>query len=80
MQTASRTGLSPSAAPFSNGFRPPFTHDIAVLQPRDCAQAQPRFGLCPGRSPLLGVSRLFSLPATKMFQFAGFASRDICAG
>ena len=33
------------------------------------------FGLCPGRSPLLGVSLLFSLPpATKMFQFAGFAS------
>ena len=34
-----------------------------------------RFGLCPVRSPLLGVSRLFSLPpATKMFQFTGFAS------
>ena len=34
-----------------------------------------RFGLCPGRSPLLGVSLLFSLPpGTKMFQFPGFAS------
>ena len=35
----------------------------------------PRFGLCPVRSPLLGVSLLFSLPpGTKMFQFPGFAS------
>ena len=33
------------------------------------------FGLIPVRSPLLGESLLFSLPpATKMFQFAGFAS------
>ena len=34
-----------------------------------------RFGLCPVRSPLLGVSLLFSLPqGTKMFQFPWFAS------
>ena len=34
-----------------------------------------RFGLFPVRSPLLGKSLLFSLPeATKMFQFASFAS------
>ena len=33
------------------------------------------FGLCPVRSPLLGVSLLFSLPqGTKMFQFPWFAS------
>ena len=33
------------------------------------------FGLFPVRSPLLGESRLFSLPpGTKMFQFPGFAS------
>ena len=33
------------------------------------------FGLFPGRSPLLGESLLFSLPAgTKMFQFPAFAS------
>ena len=33
-----------------------------------------RFGLFPGRSPLLGESLLFSLPlGTKMFQFPGFA-------
>jgi hypothetical protein len=32
------------------------------------------FRLFPFRSPLLGESRLFSLPtATKMFQFAAFA-------
>ena len=35
-----------------------------------------RFGLFPFRSPLLGESSLFSLPAgTKMFQFPAFASR-----
>lgn len=34
----------------------------------------PRFGLLPGRSPLLGESFLFSFPpGTKMFQFPGFA-------
>ena len=34
-----------------------------------------RFGLFPGRSPLLGESRLFSSPGgTKMFQFPPFAS------
>ena len=34
-----------------------------------------RFGLFPGRSPLLGESLLFSLPAgNKMFQFPAFAS------
>ena len=33
------------------------------------------FGLFPGRSPLLGESLLFSLPAgTKMFQFPAYAS------
>ena len=33
-----------------------------------------RFGLGPGRSPLLGASRLISLPpGTEMFQFPGFA-------
>ena len=35
----------------------------------------PRFGLFPGRSPLLGESLLFSFPAgTKMFQFPALAS------
>ena len=39
------------------------------------ASPQRRFGLFPGRSPLLGESRLFSLPGgTKMFQFPPLAS------
>ena len=39
------------------------------------ASLQVRFGLFPGRSPLLGESLLFSLPrGTKMFQFPRFAS------
>ena len=39
------------------------------------ASLRPRFGLFPGRSPLLGESLLFSLPlGTKMFQFPRFAS------
>ena len=39
------------------------------------ALLQHRFGLFPGRSPLLGESLLFSLPGgTKMFQFPPFAS------
>ena len=37
-----------------------------------------RFGLFPGRSPLLGESLLFSLPGgTKMFQFPPFASMPL---
>ena len=39
------------------------------------ASPQRRFGLLPGRSPLLGESLLFSFPAgTKMFQFPALAS------
>ena len=39
------------------------------------ASLQRRFGLFPGRSPLLGESLLFSSPGgTKMFQFPPFAS------
>ena len=39
------------------------------------ASPRGRFGLLPGRSPLLGESLLFSSPAgTKMFQFPAFAS------
>ena len=41
----------------------------------DIALLQQRFGLIPGRSPLLGESLLFSSPGgTKMFQFPPFAS------
>ena len=67
-------GLSPATAAFSNAF-----HFRAHVQCRGPTTPhlprQVRFGLFPGRSPLLGESLLFSLPAgTKMFQFPAFAS------
>ena len=44
----------------------------AVPQPR--GSKLPRFGLFPVRSPLLGESRLISVPpGTEMFQFPGLA-------
>ena len=43
------------------------------------AQCAPRFGLVPVRSPLLGESRLISLPpGTEMFQFSGLPPSGIC--
>ena len=46
---------------------------VAVPQPRRCKHH--RFGLFPVRSPLLGESRLLSVPpGTEMFQFPGLAS------
>ena len=46
---------------------------IAVPQPQRCKH--PWFGLIPVRSPLLGESRLLSVPpGTEMFQFPGLAS------
>ena len=51
---------------------------ISMSGPITPARASPhrRFGLLPVRSPLLGESFLLSSPAaTKMFQFAAFASR-----
>ena len=72
-----RKGLSPAMAGRSSPFR------LTVLV-RHCGPTTPaapkrrRFGLFPGRSPLLGESLLFSLPAgTKMFQFPAFASRSL---
>ena len=71
---ATRTGLSPSAARLSRRLRSRVTHDRAVLLPRTGQHDTDRFGLLPVRSPLLGESLLFSLPAgTKMFQFPAFA-------
>ena len=69
----SATGLSPSLAPLPRGLR------VASLDP-SAGPTTPipqgdRFGLRPVRSPLLGASRLISLPpGTEMFQFPGFAS------
>ena len=48
------------------------TSHVAVPQPQRCMHR--RFGLFPVRSPLLGESRLISLPpGTEMFQFPGLA-------
>ena len=55
-----------------------FAYLPAVLCFDPITRAKPKpyaFGLCPVRSPLLGVSLLFSPPpVNEMFQFAGFAS------
>ena len=74
LRRATRTGLSPSAAPLSRGFRSrKLVPQLGPTTPR--RPEPPGFGLFPGRSPLLGESLLFSLPGgTKMFQFPPFAS------
>ena len=47
-----------------------------ALQPRSTEVE--RFGLFPVRSPLLGESRLISVPGgTEMFQFPPFASAGL---
>jgi hypothetical protein len=88
----SPTGLSPSPVALSSDFagcsaREAFVTSWEVRSPPRCRPTTPhgqrlrafapvRFGLFPVRSPLLGESRLISLPpATEMFHFAGFASR-----
>ena len=54
------------------------SHMPPPYNPRNAPMARPGFGLFPFRSPLLGESLLFSLPAaTKMFQFAAFASHGL---
>src|SRR5829696_3855761 len=69
----SRTGLSPSLAPRSRGL--PLASFVPSVGPTTPRPQGPRFGLGPVRSPLLGASRLISLPpGTEMFQFPGFAS------
>ena len=72
---ASGTGLSPS--PASRSRLSPSRLRAPAGGPTTPARAarRRRFGLCPFRSPLLGVSLLLSFPAgTKMFQFPAFAS------
>ena len=72
-QLTSNTGLSPSTVGLSN--------PLPLMSLRQCrgptTPSVPRhwrFGLFPGRSPLLGESLLFSFPAgTKMFQFPALA-------
>ena len=70
---ASPTGLSPPPARRSSRFGS--RHGAPYAGPTTPGGPQPaRFGLLPGRSPLLGESLLSSPPpATGMFRFAGFA-------
>ena len=64
--------LTVSGAPFQ-GTSADFVHPASVGPTTPLPQG-PRFGLGPVRSPLLGASRLISLPpGTEMFQFPGFA-------
>ena len=72
-RTRSTTGLSPSVAGRSRPLRLRVVHPYKVVpQPR--GGMPPRFGLVPVRSPLLGESRLISVPpGTEMFQFPGLA-------
>ena len=75
LQQASSTELSSSAVELSRTFLSPSACHSVVLLPRRRVKRR-RFGLIPGRSPLLGESLLFSSPGgTKMFQFPPFASR-----
>ena len=71
---ASHKGLSPAMAELSNSLL--LTISYKPRSPTTPIRPQPHgFGLFPVRSPLLGESLLFSLPAgTKMFQFPAFAS------
>src|SRR5215217_4353123 len=73
MAWLSPTGLSPSRAPRSRGLQ--LASTCASVGPTTPVPQGDRFGLGPVRSPLLGPSRLISLPpGTEMFQFPGFAS------
>ena len=74
LHMTSPTGLSPSAVQLSRCFRS--SYFMRYRAPTTPPGPEPgRFGLFPGRSPLLGESLLFSLPTgTKMFQFPAFAS------
>ena len=75
LQKASSTELSSSPVELSRTFLSSSACHSVVLLPRRRVKRR-RFGLIPGRSPLLGESLLFSSPGgTKMFQFPPFASR-----
>ena len=76
--SVSAKGLSPALALFSSSFA--YRIFLQSRGPTTPSRPEPwRFGLFPVRSPLLGESFLFSLPAgTKMFQFPAFAFR--CCG
>ena len=71
----SSTGFAPSSTELSFSFDYPSIRLLTVLQP----QSFDWFRLLRFRSPLLSESRLFSSPpGTKMFQFPGFSSHQLC--
>ena len=71
------TGLLPSLAGRSRPLR--LSSPPAVRGSYNPGMQASRFGLIPFRSPLLGKSRLLSLPpGTKMFQFSGSTVRRLC--
>ena len=78
LQSASRTGLSPSAARLSRRFRSPLSCHVLVLQPQ-WNRNPAGLGSSPVARHYWGNHVLFSLPpGTKMFQFPRFASA-LCA-
>ena len=65
--------LIPQPSTHASVGNSPGSNPTRVPQPRPGEPV--RFGLLPVRSPLLGESRLFSVPrSTEMFQFPRFAS------
>jgi hypothetical protein len=75
----SSTGVSPALLRRSRRFESRCARLFLVLQPRLLADANTRFGLLPGRSPLLRESRLISLSrATEMFQFTHCPPPCLC--
>lgn len=73
-------GFHPLRPPFP-GRSPRNQSATARSYNPDGASPRRRFGLLPGRSPLLGESLLFSSPAgTKMFQFPALAPRKCIRG
>ena len=78
-RSVSSTGLSPSMVVRSRSLRLHFDLVTLRVAPETAPQPRPyyydRFGLFPVRSPLLGESRLISVPGgTEMFHFPPSAS------
>ena len=74
LQSASRTGLSPSLVRLSRRFRSPLSCHVLVLQPHRNRNPD-GLGCSPVARRYWGNHVLFSLPlGTKMFQFPRFAS------
>lgn len=61
------------------GLSIPFNYPLLITCHGPTTPSQRRFGLLRFRSPLLSESLLFSFPpGTKMFQFPGLSSHNLC--